>query len=242
MTVSGIIRLVEMLIGLISNTGLVSKAGIAVSLIIFLGAIWLLRYKIIANWLKIKIRLISRIFPFLWPNWPYNNPNMFTLVGGAISALALAYVSKPIVAVTGFYATILFFTNVFKSEVPKLDIEPTGKLKAPPSDLDDSDDDDGSNSDLLYYTFNLTNRGQKETRDLEIRYKIHRSNGENHIGWDTHTNSDALDSLKPTESESISLPVEVVEEVNDGDYFVQIKAIPGQPFRHLQTRYMERFP
>jgi hypothetical protein len=215
--------------------------------IIILALIWYLvkNYTFIgAKYALIgKRSLVNRIYP-TWPNFPYARSTIVTVFLSTVIAGILAIYSSPIVSVTAFYASILFFNQTIRVQVPLLNIEFLGESSGSVASselvsVEDSDDYTQEHR-MIKAPINIINVGDKPADNVQILYSVHRLSGKLVKGWTRYNcpNDEKIEIKENGRSVSKEIPLDVVNEYTNQRYIVQMKVKPNVSQGQLTLRYI----
>lgn len=140
----------------------------------------------------------------------------------------------PIVIVTLFYATVLFFTNIFKRSQPYPILD---------FDTEYIGDEYGQSDSMGFkYEFTILNHGQVDLVDPTVEYRLYDSEYRLKTdGWESVPNTVRQGlNIEPGDSETFSVQDEPVSEDAAPDYIIAVRVRPHSPFRDVTKWWTRR--
>jgi len=168
-----------------------------------------------------------QIFPYSVGGWLWHR-SVLTIIAGAVLAGIILWgtTRNPLVSITGFYASVLFFEQALDVKVPMLKLHKVERTNSNAVDLPGVSDEDTDCEDRAVLMTNIENIGSAVAKKYTVEYKVFDENGKMIQKWkEANIPSDTDEEIQPRDFAK-GIPLDLSSRDIQGTFRLVVRLSP----------------
>lgn len=168
-----------------------------------------------------------QIFPYSVGSWLWHR-SVLTIIAGAVLAGIILWgtTRNPLVSITGFYASVLFFEQALDVKIPMLKLHKVERTNSNAVELPGVSDQGTDREDRAVLMTNIENIGSATAKNYTVEYKVFDNSNKIIQGWkEANVPSDTDEDIQPGEFAK-GIPLDLSSEDIQGTFRLVVRLSP----------------